>query len=177
MRKQNCIPVRSRVTFTGPDTKIANEPVTFEILTQSSTLIVVVWTESNYTISIIQDALQLNIVDLQLTCTSSTNIPLDSFNETVRENLIELLTIEPVTSVIVNEPINSTLLNEADEIWSQYEPETYLTLEKMSNYTLFAFDATWTLIKSLQQIYSSLNTSSCSTFIGSSPCFYRRFVH
>ncbi|CAF1173737.1 unnamed protein product [Rotaria sordida] len=87
--------------------------------------------------------------------------------------------IEPAVESVVNAPINATLLNAAYSIWQQYEPESFPGSMNVDNYALFVFDATWTLIQSLQQVCASkINISSLYlSFIGSSYCFDRRFIH
>ncbi|CAF5081586.1 unnamed protein product, partial [Rotaria sp. Silwood1] len=46
-------------------------------------------------------------------------------------------------------------------------------------YALFAFDATWALVRALQQLCASKKyiSSSCLPFVGSSFCYDRRFIH
>ncbi|CAF1518103.1 unnamed protein product [Rotaria sordida] len=90
-----------------------------------------------------------------------------------------MLLIELAVGSVVNAPINATLLNAAYSIWQQYVPESFPGSMNVDNYALFAFDATWTLIQSLQQLCASkINiSSSCLSFIGSSYCFDRRFIH
>ncbi|CAF5009837.1 unnamed protein product, partial [Rotaria sp. Silwood1] len=93
--------------------------------------------------------------------------------------LIGILTIEPTTGDVVNEPINTTLLNAAYNIWQQYEPESFPGPTKVNYYALFAFDATWSLIQSLQRFCSitSNSSSSCISIRNSSFCFDYRFLN
>ncbi|CAF3702163.1 unnamed protein product [Rotaria sp. Silwood1] len=148
-------------------------------LINSPTRIVILWVQSNYIKSILENAIQYDLLAPQFTWILSSSISLKNFNETVYEKLIGLFSIEPVTANVVNAPINQTLLNAAYQIWQQYEPETFPGSSNINSYALFAFDATWTLIKSLEKICSTMknNSYSCLSFIGSSFCFHRRFVH
>ncbi|CAF4098787.1 unnamed protein product, partial [Rotaria sordida] len=149
------------------------------LLTNAATRMVVVWAESLYTYLVLQEALDSNVAGPQFTWILSSTIPLNSFNQTFYKNLIGMLVIEPAVGSVVNAPINATLLNAAYSIWQQYEPESFPGSMNVDNYALFAFDATWTLIQSLQQLCTSeINiSSSCLSFIGSSFCFDRRFIH
>ncbi|CAF4881361.1 unnamed protein product [Rotaria sp. Silwood1] len=148
-------------------------------LINSPTRIIILWVQSNYIKSILENAIQYDLLAPQFTWILSSSISLKNFNETVYEKLIGLFSIEPVTANVVNAPINQTLLNAAYQIWQQYEPETFPGSSNINSYALFAFDATWTLIKSLEKICSTMknNSYSCLSFIGSSFCFHRRFVH
>ncbi|CAF4619855.1 unnamed protein product [Rotaria sp. Silwood1] len=148
-------------------------------LINSPTRIVILWVQSNYIKSILENAIQYDLLAPQFTWILSSSISLKNFNETVYEKLIGLFSIEPVTANVVNAPINQTLLNAAYQIWQQYEPETFPGSSNINSYALFAFDATWTLIKSLEKICSTMknHSYSCLSFIGSSFCFHRRFVH
>jgi len=145
-------------------------------LVNSATRIVIVWAIASSTSLILQNALDSNLLGPKFTWILSTSISLTSFNQINYPNLIGILTVEPVTGNVVGAPINSTLLNAAYNIWKQYEPETFPASMKINPYALFAFDATWTLIQSLQQA-CSINFSSCLAFNGSSFCFDRYFVH
>ncbi|CAF1122907.1 unnamed protein product [Rotaria sordida] len=146
-------------------------------LVNSPTRIVIVWAESIYTSIILQKALDLNLVGPSFTWILSSSVSFDSFNKTFQENLIGMLLIEPVVGSVVNVPINQTLLDSALNIWQQYENETYPRSTNVDYYALFAFDATWALIQSLQKLCSSTinNSSSCLSFVKSSFCFDNRF--
>ncbi|CAF3923366.1 unnamed protein product [Rotaria sordida] len=149
------------------------------LLNNAATRMVVVWAESLYTYLILQEALASNVVGPQFTWILSSSVSLNSFNQTFYENLIGMLLIEPAVGSVVNAPINATLLSAAYSIWQQYEPESFPESMNVDNYALFTFDATWTLIQSLQQLCTSkINiSSSCLSFIESSFCFDRRFIH
>ncbi|CAF5156163.1 unnamed protein product, partial [Rotaria sp. Silwood1] len=137
------------------------------------------WAEANYTSVILQYALQYEIVGPRFTWILSSNVPLSSFNQSFNQNLVGILTIEPTTGDIVNEPINTTLLNAAYNIWQQYEPESFPGSTKVNYYALFAFDATWSLIQSLQRFCSitTNSSSSCISIRNSSFCFDYRFLN
>ncbi|CAF4215471.1 unnamed protein product [Rotaria sordida] len=151
------------------------------VLTHSSaaTRIVVLWAEPIYRSLILQKALDSNVVGPYFTWILSGSVPLNSFDQIFYQNLIGMLLIELAVGSVVNAPINATLLNAAYSIWQQYVPESFPGSMNVDNYALFAFDATWTLIQSLQQLCASkINiSSSCLSFIGSSYCFDRRFIH
>jgi ABC-type branched-subunit amino acid transport system substrate-binding protein len=71
------------------------------------------------------------------------------------------------------------LLDSAFSIWKQYEPETFPGPTQVNNYAFFAFDATWTLIQSLQRLCSTgiNSSSSCLSAINSSFCFHQCFLN
>ncbi|CAF4323413.1 unnamed protein product, partial [Adineta steineri] len=146
------------------------------LLTNSPSRIVILWTTEIYKPIVLQSALNSNFVGPKFTWILSTTISLTNFNRIHYPNLIGMITVEPVTGSVVGAPINSTLLNAAYDIWKQYEPETFPASLKVSPYALFAFDATWTLIQSLQQLCSTMS-SPCTTFNGSSFCFDRYFIN
>ncbi|CAF1273260.1 unnamed protein product [Rotaria sordida] len=149
------------------------------LLVNAPTRMVIVWADTDYTYLILQEALDSNVVGPQFTWILSITISLNYFNQAFYENLIGMFFIEPAVGSIVNEPINATLLDAAYNIWNQYEPESFPGSMNVDNYALFAFDATWTLIQSLQQLCASkINTSSsCLSLIESSDCLDRRFIH
>ncbi|CAF4275447.1 unnamed protein product [Rotaria sp. Silwood2] len=146
-------------------------------LTNSPTRIVILWAESVYTSLVLQDALDSNLVGPYFTWIINSVISLNSFNEEYYQNLIGILLIEPVVGSVVNAPYNIELLNAAYNIWQKYENETYPGSTNVDYYALFAFDATWALIKSLEELYSlqTNNSSSFLSFDESSFCFDFRF--
>jgi ABC-type amino acid transport substrate-binding protein/ABC-type branched-subunit amino acid transport system substrate-binding protein len=149
------------------------------LLTSSSSRIVLLWTLTDYTALVLQNALDNNVVGPQFTWILSSNVPLNSFNQTLYNKLIGMFLIEPAVGNFVNAPINTTLLNAAYAIWQQYEPDSFPGPENVDYYGLFAFDATWTLIQSLQQFCSRMsnNSSSCISFINNSFCFDQRLLN
>ncbi|CAF1228222.1 unnamed protein product [Didymodactylos carnosus] len=148
-------------------------------LTTSATRIVLLWAEPTYTSLILQDALDANVLGPSFTWILSSSVSLDSFNQTFYSNLTGMLTIEPTTATTVGASSNTTLLNATYAIWQQYENETFPWSTMVNPYALFAFDATWLLIQSLQQLCSTTtnSSSSCISFDGSSFCFDRRFLN
>ena len=149
------------------------------LIAGSSTRIVILWADPVNTILVLQFALESDVLSPQYQWILSANIPLDSFDQPSQQKLVGMLTVEPVVGSVVNAPINTTLLNAAYNIWQQYEPETFPGVAHIDYYAVFAFDATWALILSLQQICSSSNSfdSSCTAWSNSSYCFDRQFLN
>ncbi|CAF2663929.1 unnamed protein product [Rotaria sp. Silwood2] len=149
-----------------------------DLLSSSSTRIVLLWVESNYTPLVLQHALDCGVLGPHFTWILRSKISLEFFNPISYPNLIGMLSIESVAGNLVSAPINTSLLNAAYQIWQQYEPETFPGPMKVNYYALFAFDATWTLIQSLQKLCSSYtnHSSSCISVVNSSSCFDRRFL-
>ncbi|CAF5070242.1 unnamed protein product, partial [Rotaria sp. Silwood1] len=109
---------------------------------------VVLWAQSSYIPLIMQNALDNNVVGPYYTWILSSRVSLNFFNETSHDNLIGMLLTEPAID------------------------------ERRYNYALFASDATWTLIQSLQQLCASKmnRSSSWLSFDGSSLCYDSRFI-
>lgn len=141
--------------------------------------IVILWADSMYTSLVIQSALDLDLVGPQFTWILSVPLDLNSFNQTFASKLIGIITIEPTVAGILDKSINQTLLDAAYNIWQKYEPSTFPGAEKVNNYALFAFDATWSLILALQKLCSTnVNyTFSCTSFIHSPSCYDKRFIN
>ncbi|CAF2959361.1 unnamed protein product, partial [Rotaria sp. Silwood2] len=78
-------------------------------LITSSTRIVILWAESYYASLILQYALNYDVLGPKFTWILSSNVPLNSFNQSFSQNLIGILTVEPTVGDVVNEPINTTL--------------------------------------------------------------------
>ncbi|CAF2825454.1 unnamed protein product [Rotaria sp. Silwood2] len=148
-------------------------------LTNSATRIVIVWVQSNYISIVLKTALQADVLGPLFTWILSSSISLNSFNKRYHDKLVGLFSIEPITANIVNASINTTLLKAAYRVWKQFEPESYPGKAQVNSYSLFAFDATWSLILSLEKLCSTItnNSSSCLSFVESSYCFDRHFVH
>ena len=146
-------------------------------LITSATRIVVVWVESRYTPIILQTALDADVVAPHFLWLFSSKVLLDRFNATFSQKLIGLLTIEPVTGNMVGAPINTTLFDAALKIWQEYEPASVPRSNQVDYYASFAFDATWSLIQSLQRLcLSTINNSlPCLSVTGPTFCFDRRF--
>ncbi|CAF3075939.1 unnamed protein product [Rotaria sp. Silwood2] len=150
-----------------------------ECLISSSVRIVILWAQSIYASLVLQSALDVDVLGPHFTWILSSSVPVNLFNRTFYEKLIGMLTIEPTTGDFLSKSINRTLLNAAYHIWEQYEPMSFPGSTKVNNYALFTFDATWSLIQSLQQLCSTNvnNDSSCISFINSSFCFGSRFLN
>ncbi|CAF3170471.1 unnamed protein product [Rotaria sp. Silwood2] len=146
-------------------------------LVNSPSRIVILWAESIYTSLILKDALDSNLVGPFFTWIINSKISFNSFDKKYHQNLIGMLLIEPVIGSVVNAPYNIELLHAAYNIWQKYENETYPGSTNVDYYALFAFDATWALIKSLEKLCSSKinNSSSCLSFHSFSFCFDSRF--
>jgi polar amino acid transport system substrate-binding protein len=150
------------------------------LLTNSGSRIVILWAAPTYTLTIIQNAIDSDVLGPQFTWISSSSIDLNTFNTTTYEKLSGMLTIPPVVGNVVNAPYNTTLLNAAYQIWQQYEPETFPGPDDVDYYGLFAFDATWTLIQSFKKLCSNPinnNSSSCLSFTNDTLFFNERFLN
>ncbi|CAF3640661.1 unnamed protein product [Rotaria sp. Silwood1] len=147
------------------------------ILTSSSSRIVILWVEANYVSSIVTTALYFDVLGPHFTWILSTSVPLH-FNDISVKKLIGILTVEPTSGNVFQAPINTTLLQEAYNIWQQYEPETFPNSNDVDYFALFAFDATWTLIQSLKEFCSRNidHSSLCISFLNTSSCFDRLFL-
>ena len=144
-------------------------------LTTSTTRIVVVWAQTSYTSILLQQALVADVMGPQFTWILSQSISMVSFNQTYWPKLIGVLTVEPTIGTVVNAPVNNTLLTAAYDMWQRYEPESFPGPANVNQYALFAFDAAWSLIQSLNRLCSrATSNASCLSFTGSSYCFDRR---
>ena len=142
------------------------------VLLDSPTRIVVLWTSEPYTQMIVQTALDADVLGPKFTWILSSDGLISVSNKTLRQKLIGMLTVEPVTGSVVNATVNTTLLNIALNLWQQYHPETYPSSDDISYYAYFAFDATWTYIKALQQYCSTISneSNSCLSITAASEC-------
>ncbi|CAF3644406.1 unnamed protein product [Adineta steineri] len=148
------------------------------LLLSSSIRNVILWAETDYASLILQEAIDCDVLGPQFIWILSSTVQLNSFSQEDNAKLIGILTIEPVVASAVNEPTNTTLLNAAYDIWQQYEPETFPGTENVNAYALFTFDATWLLIRSLEQLCSITNnlSSPCLSIVNDSFCFNRRLL-
>ncbi|CAF3982957.1 unnamed protein product, partial [Rotaria sordida] len=147
-------------------------------LMNSPSRIVILWADSISTSLILQNALDSNVVGPLFTWIITSQILLNSFDERYHQNLVGMLLIEPVVAPVVGAPYNTELLNAAYNIWQTYENETFPGSTNVNDYALFSFDATWALIKSLEELCSSKinnSSSSCLSFNKFSFCFNFRF--
>ncbi|CAM4922473.1 unnamed protein product [Rotaria socialis] len=148
-------------------------------LISSTTRLIILWTEAIYTSLILQYAIDHDVVGPKFTWILRHNVRLNSFNRNSYEKLIGILTIDPTIGGVVNRPINSTLLDAAYNIWKQYEPESFPGPKQVDYHALYAFDATWSLIQSLNQFCFLITNCSVSyvSILNSSFCFDHRFLH
>ena len=142
-------------------------------LFNSPSRIVIVWADTIYTPTIIQYGLENEVIGPQFLWILSISVPLNTFNKSYYSNLVGMLTIEPAVGGKVGASTNTTLLNAAYALWLQYEPETFPGTTQVNNYALFAFDAAWSLILSLQKLCSSPNntSSSCLSLTNTTSCY------
>ncbi|CAF4024596.1 unnamed protein product [Rotaria sordida] len=150
-----------------------------DILSTTSTRIIIVWADDYHTSLILQIALNFDVLGPYFTWILSSKVSFNSFNQTMYTKLIGMLILEPIIGSVVNAPFNTILLNAAYQIWEQYEPETFPGSTKVNYFALFAFDATWTLIQSLQQFCSTYKNSSspCISIVNNSFCFDRHLLN
>jgi ABC-type branched-subunit amino acid transport system substrate-binding protein/ABC-type amino acid transport substrate-binding protein len=134
------------------------------LLNRSSIRIVLVWAIPDYITLILQQAIEDDVVGPQFTWILCGSISWNNFNQTSYNKLIGMLIVEPVAGNVVNASMNKTLLEKAYRIWEECEPSSYPGPDNVDYYALLAFDATWTLIRALQEFKHSLsltNTSIC----------------
>ncbi|CAF1331286.1 unnamed protein product [Rotaria sordida] len=150
-----------------------------DILSTTPTRIIIVWADDYHTSLILQIALNFDVLGPYFTWILSSKVSFNFFNQTMYTKLIGMLILEPIIGSVVNAPFNTTLLNAAYQIWQQYEPETFPGSTKVNYYALFAFDATWALIQSLQQFCSTYTNSSspCISIVNNSFCFDRHLLN
>jgi ABC-type amino acid transport substrate-binding protein len=85
-----------------------------------------------------------------------------------------------VTGSVFNVSINASLLSSAYEVWQQYESDSFPGENNVDQYALFAFDAAWLLIQSLQRLCTTAakkTSRPCISFVDSSFCFDRHLVN
>ncbi|UJR38682.1 hypothetical protein I4U23_031348 [Adineta vaga] len=140
-------------------------------LLNSLSRIVIVWANKISTTTILNKAWNNNLIGEDFLWILTTTIPLEYFNPVQQQKLIGILTIQPTQEDIVN----TTLLNEVYKIWKNYEFDTFPGINNISIYALFTFDATWSLILSLQELCSIEPT--CLQFMNVSDCYNRRFLN
>ena len=137
--------------------------------------IVILWGNEKSTVTILNKALKESLIGSSFVWILTTTISLDHISQTDKQKLIGILTVEPVKGDLVDVPINTTLLNEAYELWKRYDRDTFPGNDSVSSYALYTFDATWSLILSLQELCSV--QPSCLEFINGSNCYHRQFSH
>ncbi|CAF1584944.1 unnamed protein product [Rotaria magnacalcarata] len=149
-------------------------------LLNSGTRIIVLWAVPMFTLNILQYALDQDVLGPRFLWILSSSPSLDSFSKESSRKLVGMLTIEPITGNVFNTSINASLLHVAYEIWQQYEPESFPGSNNVDQYALFAFDATWLLIQSLERLCTTNNrktSRSCISLVNSSSCFDRYLIN
>ena len=144
-------------------------------LLNSLSRIVIVWADEKSTVTILKKAPEDNLLGLGFVWILTTAVSLDHFDQKQKQQLIGILTIEPVKGDLVDQSINTSLLNEAYRIWRYYELDTFPGDAHVDSYALFTFDATWAFILSLQKLCSV--QASCLQILNASNCYYRQFVN
>ncbi|CAF1361115.1 unnamed protein product, partial [Didymodactylos carnosus] len=136
-----------------------------QLLITGTARIIVVWANSNATMSILDNAIKQNVLSSKFLWILTSNITLDKYNSTERKKFVGTLIVDTTVGSVINEPVNTTLLNNVCDIWQQYEPETFPGQNGISPSALFTFDAAWTLIQSLKGLNTTeqLYYSNCST--------------
>ena len=128
-------------------------------LLESTTRVIVLWADSTHTSRIVQEAANSDVLGPKFLWILRTSIPLAGFNDTLAERAVGMLSVEPVSGDRIGAPANGSLLSAAYEIWQRYEPDSFPGANNVDPHALFAFDATWLLIQSLQ----SLSTQEMDT--------------
>ena len=126
-------------------------------LLNSATRVVVVWAESTFTSTIVREAANNHLLGPRFIWILKESILFDNFTLPMLQASIGMLSVEPVSADVVGAPSNVSLLNAAYEMWKRHEPESFPEDKIVSPSALFAFDATWLLIQSLQQLCPSNN--------------------
>ena len=150
-------------------------------LINSGTRIVVLWAIPISTWTILQHALDHDLLSPHFLWILSSSLSLSRFNQTYSQKLVGMLTVEPATGGIFHAQINTSLLHEAYAVWKEYEAETFPEENNVDQYALFAFDATWLLIQSLQQLCTAINEEMphqpCVSLFDSTSCFDRQLIN
>ena len=131
-------------------------------LLKGASRVIVLWADLLHTSTIVREAAAKNLVGPRFVWILRASIPLNSFSDTLSKRAVGMLSVEPASGDAVGAPFNASLLNAAYEMWKRYEPESFPGEKNVNAHALFAFDATWLLIQSLQQLRSSFrNLSLC----------------
>ena len=149
-------------------------------LLNSGVRIIVLWTVPVFTPTILQHALDHDLLGPHFLWILSSSISLNSFDRESSHKLVGMLTVEPVTGSVLNASTNRSLLSAAYAVWQQYEPDSFPGENNVDQYALFAFDATWLLIQSLQGLCTVITEKTarpCISFVDSPFCFDRRLVN
>ena len=150
-----------------------------DILSSSSSRIIIVWADPSNTLLILQHALDADVLGPRFTWILSSSVSFNSFNRTSYQKLIGMLFLEPVIGSLVGAPYNSTLLDAAYQVWQQYELETFPESKNVNYYALFSSDAAWTFIQAVQKLCrTDQDTSSgCLSVVNDSYCFNHYFLN
>ena len=149
-------------------------------LLNSPTRIVILWAVPTVAKNILQHALDQDLLGPHFLWILSSRPSLHSFTKESSEKLVGILTVEPVTGSVLGAPINVSLLKAAYEVWQEYESDSFPGEDKVDQYALFAFDATWLLIQSLQRFCAMTDakmTGLCVSFLNASLCFDRHLAN
>lgn len=150
-----------------------------DYLLNSGARIVVLWAMPIFTSIILQHALDHDLLGPRFLWILSSSLPLNSVNQESSRKFVGMLTVEPASGSVLDASINASLLKAAYEVWQQHEPESFPGENNVDQYALFAFDATWLLIQSLQRLCTKTTKRAsvpCISFVDSSLCFDRRLV-
>ena len=143
-------------------------------LLNSATRVVVVWADPIFTSTIVREAANNNLLGPRFIWILRGSIAFNNFTLPMLQASIGMLSVEPVSADVVGAPFNASLLDAAYEMWKRYESESFPGEKNVNHHALFAFDATWLLIQSLQQLCPPTieNPSHpCPPFRNSSSCF------
>ena len=162
--KANDLEIKETIVFDGTTWPVQSNLA--DSLLKSATRVVVLWADSIFTSTIVREAANNNLLGPRFIWILKESIPVDDFTLPMIEASIGMLSVEPVSADVVGAPFNASLLNAAYDMWKRYEPESFPGEKNVNSHALFAFDATWLLIRSLQQLcsYKCLpcgNSSSC----------------
>ena len=143
-------------------------------LHSSTTRVIVVWTDPIYTSLILRQAGNSDVLGPRFLWILRGSVSFDDFTLPMLHTSVGILSVEPVSADVVGAPYNTSLLNAAYEMWKRYEPESFPGEKNVNAHALFAFDATWLLIQSLQQLCPpTIDNPShpCLPFRNLSSCF------
>ena len=157
-------------------TKTVHGDLASQLLNSASRMIVL-WVDSTYTSMVLEQAAKDDVLGPRFLWILSSSIPLNKLNKNLSHAFVGMLAVEPVPGGVLGAPFNDFLLSAACRIWKLYELESFPGEANVDPYALFAFDATWLLIQSLQQLCppdSDTPGVPCFAFTNSSFCFSRQ---
>ena len=103
-----------------------------DILRNSLSRVVVLWTDARLTTAILTRAMEENLLGPDYVWILTTTVSLNDFKQ--QQKLIGVLSVEPVRPDGTEQLINTTLLNGAYRLWKQYEPETFQDDSNVDSY-------------------------------------------